>query len=162
MAEFQKPDYTYRVVRISKEVSKEHESPRVIDGDTVDVLIDLGFYSTIRKRVRLLDIDTDELRGGTEATKERAKAAKLRIEDLLSIGQIYVQTEMDAEGKYGRLLGRLFVEIDYPMTEHSSEMIGGQTTIINVNQTLIDEGFMKGEESNTDVVRSWIKRLLGK
>ena len=53
------PDYTYRV----KEVI------RIIDGDTVDILIDLGFYLTARKRIRMLDIDTDEVRGGTAATK---------------------------------------------------------------------------------------------
>lgn len=143
---FQKPDYTYRIIHITREISADHESPRVIDGDTVDVLIDLGFYSTIRKRVRLLDIDTEELRGGTEETKERAQAAKLRLKELLDSGKIYIQTEMDAQGKYGRILGRFFVEAE-------------DGSIIDVNKTLIAENYSKGSEE--PLIKKVIKYFLG-
>lgn len=144
--EFHKPDYTYRVLKVAKEISADHESPRVIDGDTVDIMIDVGFYTFIRKRVRMLDIDTDELRGGTIETKERARAAKLRLLELLNSGDIYIRTEMDAQGKYGRILGTFFVELE-------------DGTVIDVNQKLVDEGFQKGEE-NTSTVIEWIKKLV--
>ena len=142
---FKKPDYTYKVIKISKEVSADHESPKVIDGDTVDVLIDLGFYSTTHKRIRMLDIDTDELRGGTKQTKERAKAAKLRLKDLFTQGELYIRTEMDATGKYGRLLGTFFI-------------IKEDGTVVNINKALVDEGFQKGSQ-NTQIVVEWIKKI---
>ncbi len=146
--EFQKPDYTYRILRIVKEISPDHESPRVIDGDTVDIMIDVGFYTFVRKRVRMLEIDTDELRGGTIATKERARAAKLRLIELLDSGNLYIQTKMDSTGKYGRILGTFYVELE-------------DGTFINVNQTLVEEGFQKGDE-NTSTVIEWIKKLVSK
>jgi micrococcal nuclease len=151
---FNTPDYTYRVIKITREVSEEHQSPRVIDGDTVDVLIDLGFFSTIRKRVRLLDIDTDELRGGTDEEKERARAAKLRIEELLSQGDVFVRTNMDAEGKYGRVLGRFFVKTKTQGTMEASSV----EVVIDVNKTLKEEGFEKGS-ALTETVKSWIEKL---
>ncbi len=49
--DFARPDYTYRVT-----------VDRVIDGDTIDVLIDVGFKTTVFKRLRLLNVDTEELR----------------------------------------------------------------------------------------------------
>ena len=143
--DLQEPNYTYRVHRIPAEVSEKHESPHIVDGDTVDVTIDLGFYTSVRKRIRLLDLDTDEIRGGTEETKQRAHAAKLRIEDLLSEGDIYIKTEMDATGKYGRVLGWLYVVLE-------------DGSVINVNKTLRDEGFEKGD-ATTSTVADWIKKL---
>lgn len=131
-----KPDYTYKV----------NEVIRVIDGDTVDIMIDVGFYMSIRKRIRMLDIDTEELRGGTLATKERAKAATLRLIDLLDSGDVYIKTKMDTTGKYGRLLGTLFVELS-------------DGTMIDINQTLVTEGFQKGD-ANTSTVIEWIKKLV--
>ncbi len=142
---FQKPDFTYRILKIAKEISPDHESPRVIDGDTVDIMIDVGFYTFLRKRVRMVEIDTDELRGGTIATKERARAAKLRLIELLGAENLYIQTKMDGTGKYGRILGTFYIELE-------------DGTFQNVNQTLVDEGFEKGEE-NTSTVIEWIKKL---
>lgn len=126
------PDYTYRV----KEVV------RVIDGDTVDIIIDLGFYLNSLKRIRILDLDTDEMRGGTVETKERAQKAKERLEQLLSMGTVYIRTEMDATGKYGRLLGSFFVIND--------------GTAIDVTKTLVAEGYQKG---NTSVLVENINRV---
>jgi len=122
---FTLPSYIYRV----KEVL------RVIDGDTVDILIDVGFYTSIRKRIRMLDIDTDELRGGTVDTKTRAKLAKTRLEKLLATGDVYIQTRMDATGKYGRLLGNFYT-------------VNGET-VIDVNGTLVEEGYEKGNTGTT-------------
>ena len=123
VVELNVPDYTYRI----KEVV------RVIDGDTVDVIIDLGFYLSARKRIRFLNIDTYELRGGTDETKVLAKAAKARLEELLATpdSKIYIRTEMDDTGKYGRLLGRLYV------------MRNSDGFIIDINHVLLEEGFVE-------------------
>lgn len=117
------PDYTYRI----KEVV------RVIDGDTVDVMIDLGFYLTARKRIRFLSIDTYEIRGGTDETKALGKAAKARLIELLatSDAKIYIKTQMDDTGKYGRLLGRLYV------------IRNSDGFIIDINHVLLEEGFVE-------------------
>jgi micrococcal nuclease len=117
--ELVKPDYTYTAT-----------VDRVIDGDTLDVHIDVGFHTNIFKRLRLLDIDTDELRGGTVETKQRAVLAKQRLEELLrNADKLYVQTEMDTEGKYGRVLAYLWIETD--------------GNVMNVNEQLLLEGYQK-------------------
>ena len=117
------PDYTYRI----KEVV------RVIDGDTVDVMIDLGFYLTARKRIRYLNIDTYEIRGGTAETKALGKAAKARLIELLATpdAKVYIKTEMDDTGKYGRLLGKLYV------------IRNADGFIIDINHVLLEEGFVE-------------------
>jgi len=111
---FEKPNYTYRV----KEVTK------IVDGDTIDVLLDVGFESYIHKRIRFLGIDTWEVRGDE---RERGLVAKARLEEMLaSATEIYVQTIMDGKGKYGRVLGWVWIK-----TEND---------FIGVNHRLLIEG----------------------
>lgn len=125
---FRFPDYTYRATLIS-----------VIDGDTVDVWLDMGCYHYQRTRLRLKDItthksqyfDTDELRRGTEEEKARGRAARERMGELLAMGELYVKTMMDAEGKYGRLLAHLYIVED---AEH----------VIDVINTMVANGHEKG------------------
>ena len=81
---------------------------KVVDGDTIDVDIDVGFKIKVHKRLRLLEVDTDELRGGTTETKARAQEAKQYVIDaLIKDEPIWVETIMDSTGKYGRLLARV-------------------------------------------------------
>lgn len=97
------PDYSYRCNVV-----------RVVDGDTIDVDIDLGFAITARKRLRLYGVNTWETRG---AERPRGLLAKEYVETLLlSVKEVWVQTLMDAEGKYGRLLAWVWVlvEGDFP------------------------------------------------
>lgn len=86
------------------------EVSRVVDGDTIDVMVDLGCNMFTHRRLRLLRVDTWELRG---EHKEKGKAAKEWLERELSVnkalhGHILIETEMDAEGKYGRLLAEIY------------------------------------------------------
>ena len=85
---------------------------RVVDGDTVDVDIDLGFGIWMHKeRVRLLGIDTPESRTRDKEEKVFGLAAKERVKELLPIGSMQVlKTEIDKsgedkKGKFGRILG---------------------------------------------------------
>ena len=81
---------------------------RVVDGDTVDANIDLGFDITIKKRIRLVGINTPECR--TRDLKEKALglAAKERVKAILT-ENIKFTLESTELGKYGRVLGKIHI-----------------------------------------------------
>ena len=87
---------------------------RVVDGDTVDVDIDLGFEVTLKnQRVRLIGIDAPETRTRDPEEKARGIASKNFVESLLPIGsqQYLISREYHGErGKYGRILGDFKIE----------------------------------------------------
>jgi micrococcal nuclease len=96
---------------------------RVIDGDTVDLDIDLGFSITISQRIRLKDIDAPETRTKNLEEKERGLAAKVWLEEQLSReGEWIIETYK--KDKYGRILGTLY-------------LVGDSVTI---NEWMINEG----------------------
>ena len=103
---------------------------RVVDGDTIDCYIDLGFNIRIKNRVRYMGIDTWESR--TRDLEEKAKGleAKARNKELLmevSTKPGYFRLKSYGVGKYGRVLGEIFI-MD----------VEGKT--ININERLISEG----------------------
>ena len=80
---------------------------RVVDGDTVDVEIDLGFSLTKKERIRLAGIDTPETRTKNDEEKKLGIDAKEYLTMRLDACEnLIVKTEKD--GKYGRMLGWLF------------------------------------------------------
>ena len=84
------------------------EVTRVVDGDTVDVDIDLGFGMVYKKqRVRMMGIDTPESRTRDLEEKFYGKQSKYHLEKLLS--EQNVQLQSHDKGKFGRILGELFV-----------------------------------------------------
>jgi micrococcal nuclease len=99
-----------------------------VDADTVDVDIDLGFYVSARKRLRLLEFDAEELRDRDPERRELAKAATARCEEIAPVGScVTVETVMDATGKYGRLLAYVWYGDDP----------------VNLNEQMINEGWQK-------------------
>jgi len=89
---------------------------RVVDGDTIDVTIDLGFDLSIKQRVRVAGVDTPEKRTRDLNEKKLGKDATYWLEDKLDDAvndgfDLSIRTELDkgATGKYGRLLGWLYV-----------------------------------------------------
>ena len=81
---------------------------KVVDGDTVDVNIDLGFGMSYKKqRVRMLGIDTPESRTRDLVEKKFGKASKKHLKDILEQGGI--QLVSHDKGKFGRILGELFI-----------------------------------------------------
>jgi micrococcal nuclease len=103
---------------------------RVVDGDTVDALIDLGFDTWVKKRIRYKGIDTWESRTKDLDEKKLGLAAKDRNKELLesiSSKPGYFRLRSHGVGKYGRVLGELFIK-DNEGIEY------------NINQTLINEG----------------------
>jgi len=91
--------YTYAVTAIKK----------VVDGDTVDIIIDLGFNLSKKERVRLAGIDTPESRTRNLEEKALGLEAKEYLAMRLDLSKnLIVKTEKD--GKYGRMLGWLYDE----------------------------------------------------
>ena len=79
---------------------------RVIDGDTVDVDIDLGFGVVLKKeRVRIMGIDTEESRTRDKVEDLFGELAKARLKEILGEQTILVCKKYDAKGKFGRILG---------------------------------------------------------
>ena len=81
---------------------------RVVDGDTIDVTLDLGFSIQYQARIRLLGINTPESRTRDKAEKARGLAAKDYGVDWCEAQEaIVIQTSLDKRGKFGRVLGRV-------------------------------------------------------
>ena len=85
---------------------------RVVDGDTIDVILDLGFSVLHKCRVRLYGIDTPESRTRNKDEKARGKLAAKFLEDSINNGkQVILRSKLkDSKGKYGRVLGEVIVD----------------------------------------------------
>ena len=94
--------YTYRVRKVHK----------VVDGDTIDVDIDLGFNVSYYQRVRLAGIDTPESRTTDKYEKELGLEVKKKLGELLAnANDVVIRTEKpDSTEKYGRILGWLYLD----------------------------------------------------
>lgn len=94
--------YEYRVKQVL----------RVVDGDTIDVDIDLGFNISYTQRVRLAGIDTPESRTTDKYEKALGLEVKKKLGELLkNANKIVIRTEKpDSSEKYGRILGWLFLD----------------------------------------------------
>ena len=121
--------YNFRVTEIN----------RVLDGDTIDVTIDLGFDLYKKERVRIAGIDTPEKR--TRDLEEKALGIdatnylKKKLEDTIAGDEeLTIRTELKGGmGKYGRLLGWLY--------------IGDEN--VSLNEQMIDEGYAWGYDGGT-------------
>jgi len=125
---------------------------RVIDGDTVDGVIDLGFGVSLKERIRLIGINAPETRlqksikdpKERAAEKEKGLKAKARLKALLKEGSdqpegLYIKTFLDKKGKYGRVLG----DIKYVYARDLFNMKQGHDPWVgwkSVNTQLVHEG----------------------
>ena len=121
--------YNFRVVKIDK----------VVDGDTIDVTIDLGFDLYKKERVRIAGVDTPEKR--TRDLEEKALGLdatywmKKQLEDTIAGDEeLIIRTELKGgTGKYGRLLGWLYVGDD----------------TVSLNEQMITEGYAWSYDGGT-------------
>ncbi len=84
---------------------------RVVDGDTADAMIDLGFNVWVKNRIRFMGVDAWESRTRNKEEKVKGLAAKAFVKDLLENsddGKFSIISH--GTGKYGRVLGELFVK----------------------------------------------------
>lgn len=103
--------YTYRVRKVHK----------VVDGDTIDVDIDLGFNVSFYQRVRLAGIDTPESRTKDAHEKELGLEVKKKLSEYLANAKdIVIKTEKpDSTEKYGRILGWLYIDNQEQSINHA-------------------------------------------
>jgi micrococcal nuclease len=113
------------------------EVTNVVDGDTIDVVIDLGFDILFMSRVRLAGIDTPESRTSDKAEKVLGLEAKEYLKKQIKAAKnIVIRTEkMDSSEKYGRILGWVYLD-------GSSE---------SVNNKMINDGYAWGYLGETKI-----------
>ena len=102
------------MARKKKEINKYEyvaKLDRVVDGDTCDAMIDLGFNTWVKKRIRFMGVDTWESRTRDLDEKKKGLAAKAYTKHILenSDGGKFALRSYGV-GKYGRVLGELFVK----------------------------------------------------
>lgn len=90
--------YTYRASLV-----------KVVDGDTVDLDVSLGFYLTMQRRFRLLGIDAPEMRVADPAGAQAKVALTQLISSASADGRLRIQTVRDTADKYGRYLASLYI-----------------------------------------------------
>ena len=122
-----KDPYIYRIREIHK----------VVDGDTIDADIDLGFDISLTKRIRLAGIDTPESRTADANEKKYGLQSKDWLKNRLEFAEdIIIKTELpDSTEKYGRIIGHLF--------------INGEET--SLNNQMIAEGYAWDYDGGTKV-----------
>ena len=106
---------------------------KVIDGDTIDAEIDLGFDIKVKKRIRFMGINAPESRTKDLEEKARGLAAKDRVKQLLD-GCKNITLKSHGVGKFGRCLGEIFLD----MVDGSEKI-----TLESLNELLIKEGHAK-------------------
>jgi len=126
-----KDPYIYRIRSIAK----------VVDGDTIDADIDLGFDISLNKRIRLAGIDTPESRTKDEYEKKLGLESKEWLKKHLEGAKdILIKTELpDSTEKYGRIIGHLY--------------INGEE--ISVNNKMISEGYAWKYDGGTKQKDFW-------
>ena len=126
-------DFSYRVNKVTK----------VVDGDTIDVIIDLGFDIMYKSRVRLFGIDTPESRTRDLVEKKYGLMSKDYLKEALKNAEkIVIKTHKGEEtGKFGRILGEIFcngININQQMCdEHHAVPYVGQ------NKELVEEAHLE-------------------
>lgn len=105
---------------------------RIIDGDTVEAKLDLGFNTSVIKTLRLYGINTPEVRGVPEEEKLRGYAASLELKNILEPNEnrVIIRTQKDKQGKYGRYLATLFADHD-PIGPND----------LSINELLVRKGY---------------------
>jgi micrococcal nuclease len=99
---------------------------RVVDGNTIDAEVDLGFNVLVRQRIKLFGVHCSDIRSADPKEKERAQKARNRLAELVG-KEFYCHTIMNKRGKAGRTLGHVHI-------------MDANENRIDVNQILINEG----------------------
>ena len=122
----------------------------IVDGDTVDVDIDLGFGVWMKKqRIRMYGIDTPESRTRDLEEKKYGLAAKAYLTGMLDDeAGIILKTHKDAEGKFGRILGELWRTTNYADKSINEYMIEKHHAVRYMGQSKesIEEDHIKNRE----------------
>ena len=136
-------DFSYRVKKVTK----------VVDGDTIDVTLDMGFDILYQQRVRLFGIDTPESRTRDKEEKKYGLLSKYFLKAELSLGKkITVKTyKGDETGKFGRILGDIWIDgksVNQKMCDK-----GYAVPYYGQNKDLVEEAHLKNRKRLANKVK---------
>lgn len=99
---------------------------KIVDGDSVWLVVDVGYRMTYKDNFRLIRINTPEVRAQDPVVKAAAYAAKARLAELIPVGSdVLIRTAKS--GKYGRWLAEIYVD-------------DGYGELVNINDVMVEEG----------------------
>jgi micrococcal nuclease len=132
---------------------------RIVDGDTLDAYIDLGFDVWVSKRIRFMGIDTPESRTRDKVEKRYGKGAKHRLVAMLEQNDNKFTVKSHGTGKFGRVLGELFVDAfecsvnDQMITEgHAVAYFGG-------SKQEVKDALLEARKVSTEYVMEHVKAI---
>jgi len=99
---------------------------RVINGDTLDIEIDLGFDLSIKQRLKLYGVDTPDSRSTDLEIRQKGLDVKQRVIEVLT-KEFTVTTILNKRGKYGRILGKIYI-------------VDEKDNKVCINELLVEEG----------------------
>ena len=119
---------------------------RVVDGDTMDVVLDLGFDILHACRVRLAGIDTPESRTRDLDEKARGKLSKAYLKETIKGKKIVLKTKIkDAKGKFGRVIAEVWAEFEEGSMRNVNELMIKEAYAVKYNagnKALIEEAHL--------------------
>jgi len=132
---------------------------KIVDGDTLDAYIDLGFDVWVTKRIRFMGIDTPEARTRDKVEKRYGKGAKHRLAEMLKQNENVFTLKSHGTGKFGRVLGELFV--DAFKNSVNSQMIteGHAVAYFGGSKQEVKDALMKARKVSTTYVMEHINEV---
>ena len=130
---------------------------RIVDGDTLDAYIDLGFDVWVTKRIRFMGIDTPESRTRDNVEKRYGKGAKHRLVAMLEQNDNKFTVKSHGTGKFGRVLGELFIgdlNINEQMIKegHAVAYFGG-------SKQEVKDALLEARKVSTEYVMEHVKAI---
>jgi len=131
---------------------------KIVDGDTLDAYIDLGFNVWVTKRIRLMGIDTPESRTRDLTEKRYGKGAKHRLVEILEMNDNKFTVRSHGTGKFGRVLGEMLIgdlNINEQMVKegHAVAYFGG-------SKQEVKDALMEARKLSTDYVFANIEEII--
>ena len=119
---------------------------RVVDGDTMDVILDLGFDIHHAVRVRMAGIDTPESRTRDKDEKARGKLSKAFLKESIKGKKIVLKTKIkDAKGKFGRVIAEVWAEFEEGSLRNINELMIKECYAVKYNaenKALVEEAHL--------------------
>ena len=119
---------------------------RVVDGDTMDVILDLGFSVHHAVRVRMAGIDTPESRTRDKDEKARGKLSKAFLKERIKGKKIILKTKIkDAKGKFGRVIAEVWAEFEEGSLRNINELMIKECYAVKYNaenKALVEEAHL--------------------
>ena len=122
------------------------EVKRVVDGDTMDVILDLGFDVLHSVRVRLAGIDTPESRTRDLDEKARGKLSKAYLKESIKGKKVVLKTRLkDSRGKFGRVIAEVWAEFEEGSLRNVNELMIKECYAVKYNaenKALVEEAHL--------------------